>query len=591
MDKGKNNLKWFKINSLQKKIMITFTILIFFQILLFAVITYWFDTKSIYAQVSEANLLTLDQMKDHLETQINVLDRVSFQLSNTSQLLDFLAYVRDVPRNDSIPRTGDKRIDDFYNLLDFTNRSWPEIVNMYVYNLHGNLAGLSQWEVVLPIPRPEDYEKTQVHIDYGINLSKTDGMPDAVVCYLRLVTEPGTGRPLGWIRLDLMLHEMGVIQDLNKDPRTFLVFEPDGKLVLSNKPDNLDIVTMAKILNISEKRGSTLFEDNLINYTASDFTGWKVVSIVPEKMLKEGVMRLKIISFVLVVVSFIISVIASSYISFRISRPIRNLYRSMKRVEEGNLNIRVDVVSNDEIGQLSAQMNNMMESINHLINQVYKAELKYRDAQFNALLMQIKPHFLYNTLEIIDVLSLKGKQKEVSQTIYALTTMFRYALKSKKYVTLQEEVQHVEAYLNIQSIRYPKHFRCKMRIPEQDLRYTIPIFILQPIIENAFKYSFFRKKWNVLLVYTERDGQYFKIHMIDNGVGVPTQQLQDLRERLDYASEPTADNGENIGLQNIHQRIRLTYGDLYGVAVDSREGHWFKVTLLLPAKEYEGNDV
>lgn len=572
-----------RMNSLQKRIAVTFTLLIFAQILLYAVISYRLDTQSINEQVSEANLITVDEMKNRLETEMKILERVSYQLSKTSQIQQHLREINGYVRNETLP--GIEQQHEINTIFNFTNESWPEISNMYVYNLQGNAFGKTKTEVATPIQRVEDFTKVaSTKIDYGIPLNKTYSTKDAVISYFRLIVDENTGESLGLVRLDLILNEMGLMQDLMKDSRRFLVYEPYGKLILTNQSDNLDIVTMAKILNIKNTRGSIFYNDNLISYTKSDYTGWRIVSIVPEQVLNEGLIGNKLISIGLVAVSFILSVIASSYFSYRIALPIRNLFISMKRVEEGNLKTRVEVVSNDEIGQLGRQMNTMMDSIDQLINKVYIAEIRYKDSQFQMLSMQINPHFLYNTLEVIDVSSLKGNRKEVSQMIYSLTSMLRHVLKSNRFVNLENEIQFIESYLSIQSFRYPNNFIYKLNIDRDKWSYEVPMFILQPVIENAFKHGLFQKDRNYISIYAEQSEEYLKIHLVDNGIGMKREALSELQKKLAPSVDSVGmDTGDNhIGLLNVHYRIRHAYGDQFGLLLESCEGYWFKVTIVLP---------
>jgi two-component system, sensor histidine kinase YesM len=162
--------------------------------------------------------------------------------------------------------------------------------------------------------------------------------------------------------------------------------------------------------------------------------------------------------------------------------------------------------------------------------------------------------------------------------------MFRYTLKSKKFVPLNEELKNAESYLNIQKVRYENSFSYNVNINKEGLTYTVPIFILQPILENSFKYGLFRKEKNYLTILSENTQDYFKIHIVDNGVGVKPNDLARLSAKfINYeGAEP---NEDKIGLANVNHRIQLTYGESYGLEVSSLYGHWFKVTILLPPQE------
>jgi two-component system, sensor histidine kinase YesM len=409
-----------KLNTLQKKIMLAFSLLLIGQIIVYALVTYWFETRIIYEQVAEANLNTLKEMRNHLEVEIRILDRISDQLSSSEILQN---YLREINQPEKIDIIKNNNLQDTASLLDSTQQIWPEIYNLHIYNIFGNIVSLKDRDIALPIPELKEFENKSVQLDYGVQVNQNSDDKGTIVSYLRLVKDVGNGKPLGWVRLDLNTSDIDFIQGLNKDSRMFFVFEPNGKLILSSKPESIDIVLIAKLLNIKDKSGSFFYDDNLINYNTSNLTGWKIVSIVPEKLLSEGILKVKITSILLITISIFVSIVSSIIISHKVTRPLKTLYNSMKNIEKGNFKTKVKVTSNDEIGKLSNQLNIMAKSIDNMINQVYKVELKFRDAQFRALLTQINPHFLYNTLEIIDVLSLKGKQNEVSKVVYSLSSM------------------------------------------------------------------------------------------------------------------------------------------------------------------------
>lgn len=536
----------------------------------------------IYKQVSDANMLTLTELKNHLEVEVRILDRVSFQLAN-GELKGILESPSPQSGKESFPDPAQKnKLDALFRSL---GSSWPEIKNMYVYSIEGGLYGHVAEEIALPDPSLNDYQHKDVNIEHGVLLNRSKQQSYSAFSYIRLIRS-ADGQPLGWLRFDLLFNELPFIQELKQDRRALFIYESHGNLLLSNKPQQLDIVLVSKILNLEDQSGYFFDSGNLVTYINARNIDWRIVSIVPKSILNEGLIKIRIISILLVIVSFGISFFVLMALSYRITRPLRALSKAMRQVEEGNFKVRVQIADNDEIGRLAQHLNQMLDSIDQLINQNYRGEIKYRDAQFKMLLSQINPHFLYNTLEIIDILSLKGKKKEVSAIVLSLSSMFRYVLKSNKVVVLQDEVNNAKSYLNIQMIRFSENLQVRFRMSEERMQYRVPIFILQPLLENCFKHGFQRRmKKNHILIYTENDGSKYSIHIVDNGIGISSERLIELRHVLDNMEPGVSYEGENIGLRNVHERIRLTFGAPYGLRIDSREGYWFKATILLPMSE------
>lgn len=569
-------------NSLQKKIAIVFTSLIVALLIIYSTITYWFDSKAIFDEVSQANLLTIEQMSNSFDVQLNLMEKASQQLASEDILINML-------KNHSFTDEvlSDELQKDIFHLFSYARISWTEIDNLFIYDLTGNKIGHKISDVSIPNPKLKNFQNSDTSIEYGILLDSD--LDDAVVSFLRLVTDPDTAQPLGWIRLDLNIYNMGSIQNINKDPRMFMILRPNGRIIYTNKPDEVTIIIISKLLKTTDDRGSFIYnnknEKELVNYYKSKKSGWIILSIVPEKNLNQGLRDVRTFSITLVSMSIFISILAAILISKRITSPLKMLHSTMKSVEKGDLKNRVSINSNDEIGELAEQMNTMIESIDSLINQVYQVEIKNREAQIKALSAQINPHFLYNTLEAVDILSLQGKKKEVQMIVLSLSRMMRYAFKSETIVTLKEELQHLDAFLQIQKAKYSEKINIYINIPEDLLSAKIPKLTLQPIVENIFKHGFFHKSGqNNLFISTEQNNKRIQIHITDNGIGVNQERLAELNVWLNNESQQEHQVG-HIGLINVNERIKLNFGEKYTIQASSEEGEWFNIIITLPFHE------
>jgi two-component system sensor histidine kinase YesM len=583
------HLKIFKFHSLQSKITATFLVFIVTQLLIYSAVTYWFDSRSIYNEVANANLLTVEQMTNVLDTQIITMDNVSLMLAENSIVRNVLI------ESQKIPITKDISLSDIENsiyaqmLIQSTLNSWSQFDNIYLYDLQGRKMGVMEYEVVVANPDLNNFKNTDTQIVYGTVLNKPGENAFAVFSYLRLVKD-ADGLPLGWIRMDLNLYNHVFFQKLYADDRIFMVLEPNARVIYANHPEKTDIVMISELLrNPSQK--NNLFAEylgklNLISYNTSSVTQWMTILTVPQEVLNNGLKKVRTFAVSFILVNVVLAVFGAILISRRVTGPLRLIFQSMKKIEMGDFNTQIPVVSKDEIGELARRMNKMAENIDLLIKKVYKADFKNQEARFIALRAQINPHFLYNTLESMDALALKEETWKLHQMIESLAIMLRYALHAKEYVMLKDEMKHLEAYLNIQKIKYADHLKIMIQISDRDYFVRMPQLILQPIVENSFKYGLFHKNHkNVLSLYTERGPSTLRIHIIDNGVGTEVERLTAILNPLDENKQLSSDK---IGLYNVHHRIKLIFGDQYGVELKSKLGYWFKVTITIPIEE-EGN--
>ncbi|WP_155925600.1 sensor histidine kinase [Bacillus sp. UNC438CL73TsuS30] len=520
-------------------------------------------------------------MNNSFDVQIDLMEKASLQLSSETFLIDRLK------KNSFKNKDSAAKLQNYIShLFTYTKISWTEIDNLFIYDLNGNKIGHKDSDVAIPNPRIKDFQVSDTSIEYGVLLNNDSRLKDGVVSFLRLVKDPETFKPIGWIRLDLKIYNLNSIRNINNDSRMFIVMRPNGRMIYTNKPDQLNIIVISKLLETINDKGSFIFYDKnekkLVNYYKSKKSNWIVLSIVPEKNLNQGLRKARSFSITLVSISILISILAAFVISRRITLPLRNLHFTMKKVEKGDLKTRASVTSKDEIGELGNQMNSMIESVDTLINQVYQIEIKNREAQIKALSAQINPHFLYNTLEAVDILSLKGQKKEVQMIVLSLSKMMRYAFRKGTIVSLDEELEHLDAFLQIQKAKYSEKVTISIQIPDELKRVKIPKLTLQPIVENSFKYGFFQKSDdNQLSISIMQNSKEIQIHILDNGMGVTPDRLAYLNT---WFNDPffKKEDGKHIGLMNVNERIRLNLGNQYGLQAYSEEGQWFKIIITLP---------
>ena len=277
----------------------------------------------------------------------------------------------------------------------------------------------------------------------------------------------------------------------------------------------------------------------------------------------------------------ILVIILSYYIPRSITMPITRISRVTDQVAKGNLSVRAAAESGAEARMLSDSLNAMIDKINELLDQVTTEQIRLRKAEFELLQAQINPHFLYNTLDTIVWLAEAGDQKRVVSMVGNLSDFFRTSLnQGKDIISIREELAHVRSYLEIQQVRYQDILRYEITVPEDLYEYKIPKITIQPLVENALYHGIKNKRGQGTITVTgKRNENGFVLYVRDNGIGMTQERLKEVRagiQKLSYTGK------EIYGLYNVNERIRLNFGETYGISIESTYGEGTCVSISLP---------
>ncbi len=315
--------------------------------------------------------------------------------------------------------------------------------------------------------------------------------------------------------------------------------------------------------------------------TVQDFKkfDWKIISIIPlDEITYENKEMTKLI-VVFGTICLIFAFIASYLLSYTISKPILKLVNVMKDIKSGDMKLRANLKAKGEIGMLGDGFNSLMDRINNLLDQIYIQQKSKRENEFKLLQSQIKPHFLYNTIEtIISFIKLDMKDKAML-TAKNLAGFYRISLsKGKDIISIEEEMYLISNYLSIQKLRYVEYLDYQIDFDDKILKYQIPKLTLQPLIENAIYHGLKEKeeKGNLIIKgYYEQDS--IIIEVFDDGVGMTEDQIRSV------LNPPHKDSkGSEFGLHNVDARLKLLYGDKYGIIIKSKVAEYTKVIVRLP---------
>jgi two-component system sensor histidine kinase YesM len=315
---------------------------------------------------------------------------------------------------------------------------------------------------------------------------------------------------------------------------------------------------------------------------------------IPRSKLQAKIMKIKYVTFFAILLCILFIIIVSILLSYNITKPVEKLQKSMKLAEEGNYNSIIEGTPNDEIGDLIISYNNMITKIKALIEDVYIAEIKQKNAKFLALQTQINPHMLYNTLESIRMKAIVKGEDEVAVMIKILSRMFRLMLgKDSEHNKIRNELDYASNYIQLQNIRFNNSFFLQVTMSEEVQNASIIALVFQPIIENSIKHGFvdYNKPLNILIEGEITEENDIVIKISDNGVGMLQETVDEINQILTEVvnDNPTSaliktKSEASIGLKNIAERIRLHYGDNYFLKVASNNDVGTVVELKIPYK-------
>ena len=294
----------------------------------------------------------------------------------------------------------------------------------------------------------------------------------------------------------------------------------------------------------------------------------------------------KILTLELMVL-LVISICMVIYLSGRITRPISDIRNAMKQIGKGNMEAEVPVSGEDEIGQLAATMNRMSKKIGELVERIRREETNQRLLELKAMQYQINPHFLYNTLDSISMFARKNHDEQCEELVIALSDFFRISLShGQEFVTVEKEVKYAECYLEIQNIRFPEQITWDVTVEEELKEIKIMKFILQPLVENSIYHGIRdagRKGHIQISAYQDANGLILCVQ--DDGIGMLPEELTELMADLESEEIREKDIHEGgFGLKNVHQRLKLMYGENSGLQIKSEWEEGTCITIYIPYK-------
>ncbi len=370
---------------------------------------------------------------------------------------------------------------------------------------------------------------------------------------------------IGIIKIDISLARLFSAVDYQK-------VASNSSLIVMDETDQILYYSIPEERKISEvvgQKGRYLKIDQQIKNTS-----WKLVAFVPLRDLKENATSLLYLTVMICFVILFVLVLFSIFLSKVLSSNINKIIYGIEMFKNGHFSYRIEQKGDDEFRQIMSVLNNMAETIQKLIHEVYVTGLQRKEIELQLLQAQINPHFLYNTLSSISRLAKLGKIEELHMMIMALAKFCRLTLnEGRMIISIREEIEQIKAYITIQTIKFGDRLNVSYDLDEDVLWYDTIKFILQPFVENVLEHAWYQDTMHIQIKVYKEDGNIF-MKIIDDGIGMTDEVLKQIL--LDSHTR------KGYGMFNVDQRIKLQFGDKYGVTVSSILGEGTTVGLMLP---------
>ncbi|MBP1966624.1 sensor histidine kinase [Paenibacillus aceris] len=403
----------------------------------------------------------------------------------------------------------------------------------------------------------------------------------------RRIININNGLLMGYIYINIDERKLSNIYSSDDLRSNIMIVNAEGRILTANDPEIVSQSTYDLFGRmIVDGNGSTIFNNGKMNILVSskvmDKNGWRAVYAVPTKELMKDQWKITLFILGFGLAGLLLALILSIIFSKWITNPIMQLSRAMTAVGDGKLHTRTIVVSNDEVGRLAYKFNEMVSRIQDLMHTINHEEKQKRKLELRLSYSQIKPHFLYNTLEMIRSMALMKQAPDIGKVVKSLGDFYRMSLnRGQELIPVSQERKHLESYLYIQTIRYHRmHYRIDF-----DNRIEgcwIPNMLLQPLVENAVYHGLRDKLEGALCEITggieEMNGMKVLCFTVkDNGNGMSEDKL----ERI-WKHEPSHHDLSSFGISNIQERVRLRYGQPFGITILSKPGEGVEVQLRIP---------
>jgi two-component system, sensor histidine kinase YesM len=534
----------------------------------------------------DLSMQTLYSLKSNV---YNMLDNVSFNSRIIMANLD----IQDILTKKDMantPQAQRKLANYLVTLMDST----PHINSVYIFDNFDNRYGSDKRYFkslkIKNIKNAEWYGYVSRQQGYYIVRRNADNIfnthsDEKNMSLIRIINNIVTQEPIGLLMVNISEEgfENCYSEIVHKYGTSIIILDENNQIISTNNKMGED--QFKNLLETQVETKSSIFNYNDKPYLYSsmylDKYGWRMIIGIPLEQLEAEVSLYKMVSILIILLNGFLLCIGIVFVSRLITSPIHKLLKSMKGVENGQFTIVQMNTNNDEIGKLKNGYNLMVIEIQNLIRKIVSEQKTKRKAELNILQEQIKPHFLYNTLDAMGYLALAGKNNELYSALEAMGGYYRKSLsKGNEIISVADELEIVKDYLHLQLLRYGEIFTVHYDIDKETLQYKTMKLVLQPLVENSIYHGIKPKGEHCdIFVYSKLKEDYVLFIVEDNGLGMTEEELEQL-------SEKSLDNNPNsFGLRGTIKRVKIYYDreDLYTIESVFKKGT--KITIKIPINQ------
>lgn len=597
--------------SLRFKLFAAFLALIILPLLLLGIAAYYFISQAVeknYAQQAELTLRALRQNVEFVFSEMNKVTDTTIASMALQEMLDQKGY--DMEHLSQLHMLEQNEIQHNFRSLLVNH---PSVSFALMYPLEDNR--------VIPIYSKDYFEalpfsKLKEHPIYS-EVRRRDGLPlwvgpyeypeltsaDPIFTQIRVVKDLETLEDKGILLvqtknsvLDAVFRYFRFNQE--RYNTRFFIVNKDGKILYDSSQEmNGSAIAdytdnhFQQNLAFQSERQTFFSEDSVVSSVSLNKENWHLVSVASWNSLSSQIDQYARWVAAFLIVTVLLAMLFLLFSVNRIAKTIIRVVRFMRRVEEGELGIRMEVQGRDELGLLTGGLNSLIGRIQYLLERIKQEQEQKNRAEMRVLQTQIKPHFIFNTLESINVLAIQNEGRKVSQMVLRLASILRISFKGQEEIPLRQEIEHLISYLEIQKFRFADSFDYSIDIPESLMACTLQKLTLQPLVENCIQHGFdgLDRRGNII-IHAVSDGERILVTVEDNGIGMDGEMLTRFQYMAsdEYNVIPNRGGAEHnperrgLGVRSVADRIRIQYGPTYGLLICSMPGFGTKVQCILP---------
>lgn len=606
-------------NKLYRKLFLYFVSIIVLTTLLIGIVTYTRSSAELDRQLDRHMSQIVQNALNHTDLYIKSYDRTMISLLTNRELKKFVDLPNPADHYEYYQISSTIKDTVFRPLMD----RGPELLTMYLLSYNGNATYSFGSDFTAPVFSGEEKAKQLTDLrnttkdESGLMIhteSIIPGRSGSVVRMTRLIKGLSSTAEKGVLAMEVRSQELSSLWkgiDLGErgyfyiaDASGQVVYQPEGLVHNASSPAE-DPKLTAAIMGADEesfKYTTADGEQRVFMTRMSPYSGWRLVASMPLEEWRKPIASIRSTVWTIGLISLIAACLLAYRFTRSITQPIQTIIRGMRQTEQGRW-IPLELPKReDELTEMMQRYNLMVTRLSELIERVYETELQQQKtiierqkAEFQALQLQINPHFMYNTLETIVCYAEVEGSSEITEMVSSLGFMMRYSLlTSLEEITIANELKHVLNYMTIMKHRHDLEFDLRVEVPHELLLYKMVRLTLQPLIENAFQHAFPDgiEASQYIMISAGCDDDSFWVSVTDNGIGMTDEQLREVAARLSYEynhvnhvpeSSLNLSGTGGIGLLNVHRRIQLVFGETYGLRVTSAgEGTGTTIRMVMP---------